>query len=126
MNGTRSTAKELVVSRSFDVRRLPEHMKHLECYSWIQPRHILIESNDAASPFSVFRRHDGRLVCSCPEAQVHGFCNHQQALNNGLWTRVAFHRRHAVLTCTEEWCRPRSAYVLSLAKQPRDMALVEG
>lgn len=116
-----SNAKEVIVSRSsFKISRLPDGLKHLECYFRIRPQHVLIESNATTCPISVFCRANGQLVCSCPEAKYNGTCKHQQALENGLWARLAdLPNRYGLLTCTEDWCQPRTPYTLALAAQPQ-------
>lgn len=123
MTRPQSTIPELIVPITFEVSQLPDHLKHLDCYFWIQRRHVMIDCNGTNSPISVFCSEDGQLSCSCLEAREQGTCKHQQALKNGLWARLADCRRSALLTCTEDWCRPRSPYALSLAVQPRGAAL---
>jgi|GEM_PF-1150170 len=118
-----STIREVVVPRSFRRSRLPAHLQHLDCYFLIQRRHVLIESSDSPCPISVFCREDGRLVCSCPQAREWGICKHEQALENGLWARLAsLPRCYALLTCTADWCQPHPPYTLSLAPQLQQAA----
>lgn len=109
-------ARELEVSRGFDVGQLCFCSERPECYTLVEASYVVIESKGNIPCTARFDRRKGQIVCDCPQARQPGGCDHQQALAGGLWARLATLPRHrSLVTCTQDWGEPPSSQMPSFS-----------